>query len=147
MVYIPTPNSTCKICNTKYYSCKNCNNNFRWKNVTCSIDCFNIYISKINDKDGETTMDKSKKLNMVHPLRGMAYEDNQMHDFKDYEILSEQENWLLSTYKDRKYEINDMQYLYVPRITLIDIIKDIREDAYSKGYKDGKFSKRKSVKK
>ena len=144
---MPKYNSICKKCGKEYYSCKTCNNYyFRWKVLCCSVECFQQYMM-IDEQIKGDKMSKSKKLNMAHPLRGVTYENNLMHDFKDYSILSESDNWLKSTLKDRIYVVNDVQYLYIPRITFLDIINDIREDAYSEGYDNCKKDMQKGKRK
>lgn len=132
---MPQPNTQCKVCGIDYYSCKTCDDKFfKWKSVACSVECFQKYMGS----DLMSLRTKSEKLDIKYPLRGVTYEDNQMHDFSDYHIVSETNNWLFSSYKNRKYEVNDIQYFYIPRMTFLDIIEEIRKDAFEEGVKSVK---------
>jgi len=136
---MPKSNTFCKICGKKYYTCVNCNKNFfKWKNVACSVECFQKYITNQAEKKDGDNMDKAKKLNIKHPLRIKTFENDKMHDILNFNILSEKENWMKSTDKNRIFEINDVVYLYIPRLTMLDIINDIREDAIGEGYEKAK---------
>lgn len=45
---MPHPNAICRTCGNKYFKCLSCDGKvFKWKNVACSPECFQIYVSKV----------------------------------------------------------------------------------------------------
>lgn len=42
-------NATCFNCGKPYYVCRTCESIYSWKNITCSTECYQEYIKKINN--------------------------------------------------------------------------------------------------
>ena len=61
-----TPNHECQICGKMYYACDNCTKTGKPRSVSCSPNCYAIYLaiteSRLNVVDKETSVDYFNRL-------------------------------------------------------------------------------------
>ena len=61
-----TPNHECQICGKKYYACDNCTKTGKPRSVSCSPNCYAIYLalteSRLNIIDKDTSIDYFNRL-------------------------------------------------------------------------------------
>lgn len=64
-----TPNTECRICGKKYYSCKTCNEIGHWKAVACSPEHYAEYVERVlderNKEENIETIDNTVKEEVV----------------------------------------------------------------------------------
>lgn len=86
---------------------------------------------------------KDKHINgMKHSIRLKVFDEDQMHDIKDFEIVDAKNNTFISTYNDMDFCIKDVQYAIIYGNVLEDIIDSVYKEAYEKGLKDSKKPKK-----
>lgn len=84
-------NATCSICGTKYHVCNDCSNTKSfapWKRITCSTDCYKIFLILSNYTNKYISKDEAKKeLSECNISNLESFEDNIKSSIK--EIMKE----------------------------------------------------------
>lgn len=79
---------------------------------------------------------------LKYSLRMKVFDEDQMHDIKDFEINNSKNNKFISSVDDMEFCIKDGQYFIIPGSTFEQIIEDLYKEAYEQGIKDSKKSKK-----
>lgn len=113
--------------------CKSCTN-YNYRKDFCSPKCFQEYMKK--------GYDIMKEYPMINPVRGKIFDGDKMVDilYFDFETL---ENHKFIDHYNIERNINDFHHIILYREAFIDILKNVRDNAYKDGYNECKKNKRK----
>lgn len=78
---------------------------------------------------------------MKYSLRLKSYENDEIHDIKDFYINSEKDNKFISEYKDYDFNFDDAQYFIITGKVFKDIVKQLCVENYQRGLLDAKKKK------
>jgi hypothetical protein len=78
---------------------------------------------------------------MRFDIRLKSFENDQIHDIKDFYINNEKDNKFISDFKDYDFNFDDAQYFIVTGKVFKDIVKQLCEENYQKGLLDSKKKK------
>jgi len=79
---------------------------------------------------------------MKYDIRMKTFDEDTVHDIKDFEITDYKDNKFISDYQDMEFCIKDAQYFIIYGNVFEDIIKQIAEENYQIGLKDSKTKKK-----